>query len=151
MPSFDLNQILSFDDKDAHPVSRIVGIDSYRFEAIDGLSRAWQSYTLVPVAPEKASGVYVRWYIVDFPEWGLAFCEAIEKTDLPVQLEVVPKLTGKATITSHGSAEMGTGHAKLESFTAKDEYIYAREQFAQDDSVMYFRSSILKGPVGVVS
>lgn len=150
MPSYQLNQILSFDQQDGHPDSKIVGVDSYTFDARDGLVREWLSYTLVPVNSDDAKGVYERWYVVDFPDIGLNFVEIIQESDLPEGLTINEKLTGKASIVTNGDGEMGTGQAVLETFDTPEGYMVARETFAQDDSVMYFRNSALKGPVAVI-
>ncbi|HPF78512.1 MAG TPA: hypothetical protein PLF01_04370 [Alphaproteobacteria bacterium] len=147
--SFRIGDNLSFSESDGHPVSTVVGIDRYSFDAQDGITRKWNSFTLVPDNKSDAVGTYARWYVVDLPDLGFAFCEIIDQADFPDNLQIDKKLTGKATITSDGNAEMGTGYAYLESFISSDGCLYAREKFSNDDSVMYFKSTILKGPVAV--
>ena len=150
MTSYQLHQVLSFSAADGHPDSKIVGVDQYTFNAKDGLTRHWLSYTLVPVNEADAKGVYKRWYVVDFPDAGLCFVEIINESDMADGLEVNDKLTGDASIVTTGDGEMGTGKALLETFNAPDGMMYARETFAQDNSVMFFRNSALKGPVAVL-
>jgi hypothetical protein len=151
MDRFHLNQTLSFDKADGHPDSVVAGIDHYTFEAKDGMTRHWLSYTLVPVQAEEAKGVYARWYVVDFPDVGLTFVEIVDEDDLPENLSENAQLTGNASIQSEGDAEMGTGKALLQTFNAGEGVMYARETFGQDNSVMFFRNSRLKGPVAAVS
>ena len=39
MTNYKLGQILEFSKEDGHPSSKIVGIDSYKFDAEDGIEK----------------------------------------------------------------------------------------------------------------
>jgi len=148
-----LNNIISFDQKDGHPQSKIVGIDHYTFDAQDGERRHWKSYTLVPVDTADCKGVYKRWYCVDLPDIGLSFVHAVSETDMPNQLEVEPKLTGLAVVETEGDGELGTGKSDLWSYwdnTTNPRDMYAKEVFTDGDT-LYFKTTPLRAPVSVMA
>lgn len=149
MPQFTLNQILSFNIKDGHPVSKIIGVDSYTFHAHDTGIRTWKSYTLVPINPSERKGSYKRWYIVDLPLLGLSFVRVINENDLPQSLHKEPKLCGIATITTQGDGDLGTGTSEIWTYWDKSTdhpEMYAKETF-EDGSTLYFKTNALSADI----
>lgn len=144
---FELNSILEFEPEADHPSSQVIGIDDYEFDAISGEHRNWQSYTLVPVNNKDRKNEYSRWYIVHLKELGLSFVQAIDEDDLPENLSIDPRMTGKAVIRTIGDGEMGTGKSDLICYwdkAANPPILYAKETF-EDGSVLYFKTYPLKG------
>lgn len=144
---FELNTILDFKDLSSHPQSRIVGIDHYDFDAQDGKKRYWQSYTLIPTHERDRKGHYSRWYVVDLAEVGLSFVTAINKNDMPDNMVIEPKLTGRAIMRTEGDGELGTGKSDLISYwdhAVTPPVMYAAETFS-DGSTLYFKTLPLEG------
>ncbi len=145
--AFKLGQTLRFSDEDGHPESKIVGIDSYTFEAEDGLSKSWNSYTLIPINENDAKPPYDRWYAVDLPKLGMSFVQIIEQSKMPTALSPEPALTGKAVVETTGDGELGTGKSLIVTQWDKSvspAQMYASEKF-ESGEVLYFKTQPISG------
>ena len=147
MTKHTVNDIFRFKSTCQHPDSKIVGVDEYDFNAVNGKNRNWDSYTLVPTDPANAVTPYDRQYVVNLPDLGLSFVSLVKESSLPKNLTVEEKLTGSGTNTTQGDGELGTGEIKLISWwdnNVTPPVMYAKETFA-DGEVLYFKTLPLVG------
>lgn len=153
MSSYSLGQVLKFSEGEGHPDSKIVGIDSYKFQSNDGKMREWKSYTLVPIHEDEQKDIYTRWYIVDLPLLGMSFVRIIDVNEFPKNLKEELQLTGKAQIKTEGSSELGTGVSEIWTYwdnTVSPPQMYAKERF-EDNSTLYFKTDALFKPATIIN
>lgn len=132
------------------PQSKVVGIDHYQMQAIDGKDHEWTSYTLVAgdaknrwwITVSSELGIYVWQSISTIAEYETAFANA-------GQLEKVTPMSGLARLKTEGDTAQTSNVCYLDVVKTPSGSLLSAEKFDGDKPFLFRADPIKRDAINV--